>query len=240
MAKRRAKRSGGRRRERVESIFTMASPAALASAFERFDPDASWETIQPSVLPLLQRHTPPAVRAGAPVQAILGPGLLVGFGIDLGPAFASITRELVERWGIDDVEVVAAAVGNVRALAAELPPAIVKDVDLPETDVVRVLQTGGGWASALLVVPELLPRFLGPGPHRIGAPCRDVLMAFSAATPPALVLDLVEDIARLDPAGLVPNCFHHAAGSIEPLRVDPGDLLPAVDVAARDRPRFVS
>lgn len=240
MAKRRAKRSGGRQHERWEPVFTMAGPAALARAFERLDPDAGWPTIRPSVLPLLSRHTPPAIRAGAPIQAILGPGLLVGFGIDLGPAFAGITRDMVERWEIDDAEVVGAAVANVRALAAELPPAIVKDVSLPGTDAVRVLQTGGGWASALLVVPEMLPRFVGPGPHRVGAPCRDVLLAFSAATPAELVFDLVDGIAALDPAGLVPACFHHEAGSLERLVLELGDHLPAIDAVEPDRPRYVS
>ena len=218
----------------------MAGGAALARAIERLDPDAGWPTIRPSVLPLLPRHTPPAIRAGAPIQAILGPGILVGFGIDLGPAFAGITRDMVERWGIDDAEVVAAAVANVRALAGELPPAVVKDVPLPGTDTVRVLQTGGGWASALLVVPEMLPRFVGTGPHHVGAPCRDVLLAFSATTPAEVVLDLVEGIAALDPVGLVPRCFHHSSGSVEPLLVMPGDRLPAVDTLERDRPRYVS
>lgn len=240
MAKRRAKRPGDRRQRRWEPAFSIAGPAALARAFKRLDPDSGWPTIRPSVLPLLPRHSPPAIRAGAPIQAILGPGLLIGFGIDLGPAFAGITRDMVERWGIDDGEVVGAAIDNVRALAAELPPAIVKDVPLPGADTVRVLQTGGGWASTLLVVPELLPRFIGPGPHHIGAPCRDVLFAFSAATPAEVVLDLVEGIAALDPAGLVPTCFHHAAGSVEPLIAGPGDRLPAVDAVEPDRPRYVS
>jgi len=159
----------------------LSGGAALAPAFERFDPDAGWPTIRPSLLPLLPRHTPPAIRAGAPIQAILGPGLLVGFGIDLGPAFAGVTRDLVDRW-----------------------------------------------------------RFVGPGPHRIGAPCRDVLLAFSAATPAEVVLDLVEGIAALDPAGLVPTCFHHAAGSVEQLVPETGDRLPPIDADERDRPRYVS
>jgi hypothetical protein len=238
--KKRAKRSSSRRQERWEPVFTIPSGAALAGAFERLDLDAGWPTIRPSVLPLLPRHTPPAIRAGAPIQAILGPGLLVGFGIDLGPAFAGITRDMVEQWKVDDAEVVAAAVANVRSLAAELPPAIVRDVSLPGADTVRVLQTGGGWASALLVVPEMLPRFVGAGPHHIGAPCRDVLFAFSAATPAEMVLDLVEGVAALDPAGLVPACFRHAAGSIDRLDAEPGDRLLAIDLLERDRPRFVS
>ncbi len=240
MKKRRAKRSGRRREGRWEPAFTLPDVATLTNAFGRLDLDAGWPAIRPSVLPLLPRHTPPAVRAGAPIQAILGPGLLVSFGIDLGPAFAGITRDMVEHWEIDDAEVVASAVDNVRALAAELPSAIVKDVDLPGTDVVRVLQTGGGWASALLVVPDMLPRFIGPGPNRLGAPCRDVLLAFSAATPAEVVLDLVEGIATLDPVGLVPTCFDHVAGSLEPLVVEPGDRLPPLRAAERDRPRFVS
>jgi hypothetical protein len=240
MKKRRTKRPDSRRERSWEPAFTLPSVSALAGAVERLDLDAGWPTIRPSVLPLLPRHTPPAIRAGAPIQAILGPGLVVGFGIDLGPAFAAVTRDMVARWEIDDAEVVAAAVGNVRALAAELPPGIVKDVALPGAGTVRILQTGGGWASALLVVPEALPRFVGPGPHHVGAPSRDVLLAFPAATPVEIAFDLVEGIAALDPAGLVPACYRHASGSVEPLVAELGERLPAIDAVEGDRPRYVS
>jgi hypothetical protein len=105
--------------------------------------------------------------------------------------------------------------------------------------VVRVLQSGAGWASGLLVVPDLLPRFFGPGPHVVAAPCRDVVMAFAEDTSLDLVFNLVESLAWADPVGLVPACFRHVGGQLEPVVASPGPVvLPEIDPPVRSR--FVS
>lgn len=221
-------------------LFTVATTDDVLRAFERFDPGVGWETIGPSVLPLLPRHTPSPIRVGAPIQAMLGPGILVGFGIDVGPAFAGVTRELVDGWGVADADVVATSLANVRALASELPPGAVTAVALSDGRTVRILQSGAGWASTLLLLPDLLPRFFGPGPHLVGAPCRDVLLAFPADTPLDLVFDLVGEIAWADPAGLVASCHRHRNGALEPVAAPvPGGVV-ALDPEPPDRPRFVS
>ena len=172
----------------------------------------------------------PAAPAAPPVR----------IGIDFGPAFATVTRNLVARWGISDGDVVSAALGNVRALAVELPPEVVKTVDLDDGAVVRVLQSGAGWASTLLLVPDLLPRFFGPGPHLLGAPCRDVVMAFSARTSLDLIFDLVEGLAWADPVGLVAACYRHVDGSLEQVPAPPPGSVVPLGVSPPVRTRFVS
>ena len=218
----------------------MATSDDVRRAFEGLDLDAGWDGLAPSILPLLSRRVPSPIRAGAPVQALLGPGILVGFGIDFGPAFATVTRNLVERCGISDGDVVSTALRNVRALAVELPPEAVKTVDLDDGWVVRVLQSGAGWASALLLVPDLLPRFFGPGPHLLGAPCRDVVMAFPQGTPLDLVFDLVEGLAWADPVGLVAACYRHLDGSLEQVPAPPPGSVVPLEVELPVRTRFVS
>lgn len=220
--------------------FTVATSDDVRRAFENVDLDGGWASLAPSILPLLPRRAPSPIRAGGPLQAMLGPGILVSFGIDFGPAFATVTRSLVERWGIGDGDVVSTALGNVRSLAVELPSEVVKTVDLDRGVVVRVVQSGAGWASALLLVPDLLPRFLGSGPHLLGAPCRDVIMAFQAGTSLDLVFDLVEGLSWADPAGLVPGCYVHLDGILEPVPApSPGSVVP-LDVGLPVRTRFVS
>jgi hypothetical protein len=234
--KQRARPRGGTARPQ----FTMATSDDVRRAFEGLDLDAGWDGLAPSILPLLSRRVPSPIRAGAPVQALLGPGILVGFGIDFGPAFATVTRNLVERCGISDGDVVSTALRNVRALAVELPPEAVKTVDLDDGWVVRVLQSGAGWASALLLVPDLLPRFFGPGPHLLGAPCRDVVMAFPQGTPLDLVFDLVEGLAWADPVGLVAACYRHQDGSLEQVPAPPPGSVVPLEVELPVRTRFVS
>jgi len=223
----------------AQSPFTMATSDDIRRALEHVDLDVGWDQLAPSILPLLSRRVPSPIRAGAPVQAMLGPGIVVGFGIDFGPAFATVTRDLVGRWGVADSDVVAQALANVRGLAAELPPRAVKRVDLDEGVVVRILQSGAGWASGLLIVPDLLPRFFGPGPHLVGAPCRDVVMAFAEDTSRELVFDLVESLAWADPVGLIPACYRHVGGVLETITAPPGPVvLPEVDPPVPQR--FVS
>lgn len=221
-------------------LFTVATSADVLRAFERFDPGVGWETIGASILPLLPRHTPSPIRVGAPIQALLGPGLLVGFGIDVGPAFIGVTRELVEGWGVADADVVATSLTNVRALATELPPGVVTTVDLSDGLAAQILQSRAGWASTLLLLPDLLPRFFGPGPHLVGAPCRDVLLAFPPDAPLDLLFDLVEGIAWADPAGLVASCHRHRDGILEPVAAPLSGGVVTFDVERPDRPRFVS
>jgi hypothetical protein len=239
MKKQRSKRRVLPRSGNAQSPFTTATSDDIRRALERVDLDVGWDQLAPSILPLLARRTPSPIRAGAPVQAILGPGIVVGFGIDFGPAFATVTRELAERWGIADGDIVAKALANVRGLAAELPTRAVKRVDLDDGVVVRILQSGAGWASGLLIVPDLLPRFFGSGPHLVGAPCRDVVMAFAEDTSLDLVFDLVESLAWADPVGLIPTCYRHAGGALEPITAPPGSIVfPGVGPPVRQR--FVS
>lgn len=239
MKKQRSKQRALPRDRAPRSPFIMATTDDVRQALEQLDLDAGWDHICRSVVPLLPRRAPSPIRAGAPLQSLLGPGILVSFGIDFGPAFANVTRDLAGRCGVSDGDIVAAALGNVRALATELPPKVVTTVDLDDGETVRVLRSGAGWASSLLLMPDLLPRFFGPGPHLIGAPCRDIILAFAAGTSLDLVFDVVGSLAWADPVGLVPSCYRHLDGALEPVAAPPGlAVLPELEPPAR--PRFVS
>ena len=213
--------------------FAFPTPGEVRNAFDQFDMSAGWPVIARSVLPLFPRHTPSTVRAGAPIQAFLPPGIPVSFGIDIGPAFVTMTRELADGWGVDTGDVVKTALDNVRALAAELPPALVGDVRLEDGLRVRMLRSRAGWSSTLLLLPDLLPRFFGPGPHLMGAPCRDVLFAFPPTMDPDHAAAMVEAISWADPAGIAVAGYLHHAGVLEPVvPAAPGSALGGAGIGS--------
>lgn len=214
--------------------FVMATADGMRRAVERFDPAAGWEAVAGSLVPLLPRNTPSPVRAGAPIQAYLPPGIPVSFGIDMGPLIAVVTREVADRWGVEATAVAKTALDNIRALAAELPPEVVTEVPLDDGTKAQILQSRAGWASAILLLPDLLPRFIGAGPHLVGAPCRDVVIAFPESTPLDLVASIVESISMADPSGIAVGAFRHWAGSLEAAPYPRHHVL--ADVALEPRP----
>src|SRR6478735_463933 len=80
-------------------------------ALRGFDPAGGWEEVRPAVLPLLKR-----VRHPVP------PGIWTGFGIDIGPACAHVSRGLFRGWGIDQATLLGAALENLRHRVLEEPP----------------------------------------------------------------------------------------------------------------------
>src|SRR5215470_761315 len=80
-------------------------------------PEAAWTDVERLVMPVLARiHQPiaPGIRL---VRVYLPPGLWVGFGVDLGPAFTHIGAAEVERWGIDEATLVATSLANLERRA---------------------------------------------------------------------------------------------------------------------------
>ena len=65
-------------------------------------------------------------------------------------------------------------------------------------------------------------------------------MAFAEDTSLDLVFDLVESLAWADPVGLVPVCFRHFDGDLEPVLAPLPGAVGAPDRESSSRPRFVS
>ena len=128
------------------------------------------------VLPMLPRVRPLPTPELELARAMLPPGILVGFGIDIGPAITFVTTLLLDRWRVEPAALAAAALANLRAAARRCgPDAVLHDhiADVP----VSVVQTGHGIAASLLLVPECLERVLGSADRFLLAPMRDILIA---------------------------------------------------------------
>lgn len=200
----------------------VASPGAVLKALERFDPDRPWRKLRDEIRPMLPRLRPMPFATDEPVRIILPPGILVGFGLDLGPALAQVAPQLLERWGITVDELAAVALGNVRRLAATCDPSIVVRNPIGSMDV-SALQTRLGIAASLLLVPDQLPRFFGREPGLLLAPMRDLILRLPADTDLLDAAWLAEEFESIDP-----NCLHLGAFAWDGVDVRPVELEAGV------------
>lgn len=195
-----------------------AAPSAVLEAFDRLPADLDWESLAGCLVPLLPRRLPMLVPAGEPIEVLLPPGIRTGFGLDIGPAFVRVDTSLVERWGVDTLTVVGRSLENLRARTRSVRP---RDLMRERIDSVpvRVLQTGIGCASTLLLIEDELMRIFGTDPQVLIAPMRDLLVSMPADSDREFVAWLNEEFASLDPHGLALDAFSISAGSLryEPL-----------------------
>jgi hypothetical protein len=196
-----------------------ADYGTVLAAMERFDPEMPWKKARERVLPMLPRVRPMPGPDLEMARAMLPPGILVGFGIDIGPAITFVGASLLDRWRVDVLTIVAAALTNLRQLADECD----RDVAIRDRigDVpVTVLQTRLGIAASLILVPDCLERLLGPGPHLLLAPMRDILIALPPDVDREFAAWLAEEWEALDPNHLHLGGFRHERGTIVPEALD--------------------
>jgi hypothetical protein len=184
--------------------MVVADPSTVLAALERFDFDRPWPELADDILPMLPRLRPHPGPAGDVVRTVVPPGILIGFGIDLGPALVQVARPLLGSWGITVEELAARALGNVRRIAAacDRPAEPVTLAEIPA----RLVQTGEGVAASLLLVPEQLRRIIGREPALLLAPMRDLLIALPPGTSGEDAEWIAAEIESMDP-----NCLHLGA-----------------------------
>ena len=178
---RRARRQDkARRRPEPWEIIPIGGPmdpgslGRLRNAADALDPTGPWESVATKILPVLKRVHQPYPTAVAPLHVQVPPGIWTGFGIDFGPAFAHVTADQVEAWGVDRAELLATALDNLRRQADREPPR----VDRLAPDGIETLAIQGqGWGSSLVLLPEVLGPIVGPGPRLLLAPIRNTLLA---------------------------------------------------------------
>jgi hypothetical protein len=191
----------------------------VLAALEQFDPDMTWKKARDRILPMLPRVRPFPGPELEMARAMLPPGVLVGFGIDIGPAITFVGASLLDRWRLDILAVVTAALANLRQLAGECDRDVaIRDHigDVPVT----VLQTRVGIAASLILIPDCLDRLLGPGPHLLLAPMRDILIALPPDVDPEFAAWLADEWEALDPNHLHLGGFRHDRGTIVPEALD--------------------
>ena len=152
----------------------------VLAALESSPLPPGWGQARDAVVPLLARRRSLAP-IGEPVSVDLDPGLRVGFAVDLGPVFLHVTGPLLRAWRVDVADLARQAIANLRARTQNLAPdsAVRARVGLIS---LSVLQAPDGWASSLVLTPDLLPRWFGAGPRIFIAPGRNLLVAVPPET----------------------------------------------------------
>ena len=206
-AKRRRKAGKDYRTVDLGNGIETASPDAVLRAMASLPPDLDWRSMAPNVIPVLPRRRPMPFETGEPFRVTLPPGIPTGFGIDIGPAFLMVANSLLATWSVDaggyrrDRTGQSPAADAVGAPAGP-PPRLVR-----RTFPCRILQSGLGCASALVLVPDELERIFGPERQCLIAPMRDLLISLPVDTDRELVGWLNEEFATMDPNGLALDAF---------------------------------
>ena len=189
---------------------TVASPAEVSRALGDAPSPDDWERMAAGILPVFERRRPFPFEVGRPLRTLLPPGVSVTVAYDLGPALMRVTREMAGIWPVTEADVVDRAMSNLhdRVEAALARPDPVRSVAETIDDLaVRAIVSGEGWASTLLLVPDLLGRLFGGEPCLFVAPMRDLLIALPADTDIGTATWWTEEFEALDPNCLCLEAF---------------------------------
>jgi hypothetical protein len=201
-----------------------ADDATIFAAMNRIDPDRPWTKAQADVRPMLPRVRPYPFEI-EPVRIMLPPGILVGFGVDIRPALTMVDADQLERWGVGVETVAERSLANVRDAAAHCDPTMVIRESIDDVPVLA-LQTGAGIGASMLLAPETLERFFGPGPLLLLAPMRDLLIGLPASADREFAAWLAEEWESMDPNHLHLGGWLFESGAVCPVPID--DALATV------------
>ena len=164
-------------------------------------------------MPIFERARPFSYEVDPPAQAIVPPGVTVGFGVDLGLAFARVSVVHVEDWRIDLAGLTERALRNLRKRARHAT-----DYDLVEEPVGGVpavaFQSRDGWASTVVLVPEAIERLFGRAPALFIAPSRDLLVRLPPTSTSEFATWLTEEFEATDPNALRLEAFEWRDGAM--------------------------
>jgi hypothetical protein len=182
------------------------SPSEVFAAIQQLPPELDWASVRGHVVPLFERVRPYPPEMPERAQAIVAPGVAVGFGIDFGPGFVAVTPEMVERWSMSIADLAAHAIARLHELADRVTSAQVHHAPIGDIDA-SVLQTNLGIGSVLVLAPSELARLFGAVPRIFIAPMRDLLIALPPDVDSEFAGWLYEEIATRDPNCLYPRAF---------------------------------
>ncbi|NJD27302.1 MAG: hypothetical protein FIA92_03285 [Chloroflexi bacterium] len=200
--------------------------ADVLRAVERAPAFDDWPTISRQVIPVFPRVRPQPPGSPDPFRVLLPPGVLVGFGVDIGPAFMAVSREQLGHLGITEADLVGQALANLLSRAGQVEPSTVLHDSLHGLPL-GGLQTGLSIGSTLVLVPDQLARLFGRTARLFMAPMRDVLLGLPADVDPELAGWLFDDFASQDPNGLAPIGFRFDGEQVVTAALRPPATAPA-------------
>ncbi|HEU5203416.1 MAG TPA: hypothetical protein VFU17_03910 [Candidatus Limnocylindrales bacterium] len=190
----------------------------VMAAIETMPQELTWEVIASEVVPLFQRVRPYHPSMPEQLRIVVPPGLSVGFGVDIGPAFITVSPEMAEEWGVRADDILARALANLEGRMAAVRPRDVYDGTIGDMPV-RILQSPTGSASTYVLVPQALGRILGRHRQLVLAPMRNLLISLPIGADRELAAWLFDEFAAQDPNCLAPTAFVVGDGhlALEPL-----------------------
>ena len=123
--------------------MTRPDEATVLAAMNRLDLGRPWSKASADVRPMLPRIRPYPYPV-EPVRTMLPPGILVGFGVDIGPGLTMVDVGQLERWGVSVDAVAERAIHNVREIAARCDPGRVVRQSVADVPVMALRPDRGG------------------------------------------------------------------------------------------------
>ncbi len=197
--------------------LSVATSSDVARALDGAPSLDDWEQMATGIVPVFERRRPFPFDFGRPLRAFVPPGVSVMIAYDLGPGLMRISREVATMWPVSEEAIVGRAMMNLRerVLAGLARPEPIRAMSETLDDlVVRAIVSGEGWASTLLLVPDLLGRLFGPEPCLFVAPMRDLLIGLPADTDIGTATWWTEEFEALDPNCLCLEGFAWADGEL--------------------------
>ena len=190
-----------------------ASVEEVMAALETMPEELSWERIAPEVVPLFQRVRPYHASMPEQLRVVVPPGLTVGFGVDIGPAFITISPEMAAEWSVGPDEILSRALANLEGRIGGVRPRDVHDGTIGDMPV-RILQSPTGSASTYVLVPDALGQVLGRHHQLVLAPMRNLLVSLPISVDREFAAWLFDEIAAQDPNCLAPAAFLVGEGQL--------------------------
>ena len=222
MSKRRDRRTDGDHRWRAVGARLVGGSgppargdeAVLRGLIDRMDDRGfEWDDVVDDVMPIFERARPFSFEVDPPARTIVPPGVTIGFGVDLGLAFARVSVVHLTGWPVDMSSLTERAIKNLRKRARQ---AI--DYDLVSEPIGGVqttaFQSRDGWASTVVLVPEAVERLFGREPALFIAPSRDLLVRLPIDVDLEFATWLTEEFEAADPNALRLEAFEWQDGLI--------------------------
>lgn len=171
----------------------------IEAALTKLPDELDWEWSRGRLIPVFERGYGEGVTGDPMVNTVTQLGVGIGFGIDLGPMVARVTRSMGQRWEASVEQIERAAFAHLAEVVAGVGPSDVQPIVL-QGHFFRALTVPLGWSSSVILAgaSELI-RIFGTRDAFFTAPTRHTLLAFGLGTPTRVVAQITIECELEDP-----------------------------------------
>ncbi len=185
----------------------MPSERELRRALASIPDDLNWEWSRPRLTPLFERADAGGVDGDPALHVVTSLGVAVGFGIEIGPTFARVTKSMAERWEANLEQIEAAAFSHLERVVRRLNRNDLQQA-VHQDHMLRCLPQPGGWASSVILAgEEEVMRIFGAHDQAFTLPARNQILSFDERVPAHVVADVTAGMEDLDPHPLMLDPF---------------------------------